>query len=442
MYERPSKRSPNGFVWWGDFRRFASVGGTLEALAPEGAKWATWDEEVARQEYNRRVTHYLAKERGSALGLNRGEELLGEVIAWHLQEKARARKATKSTIERDQQGLKNVLDFYGNVPLKAITTPTLPAYVEHRRRQRGVSTGTNIADATIRNELNSLSNLFRRAMSEHKAASNPVAALMDKPATTKAEAAFLKRADAARLLDGAVVEDNQTREALAWLQLSEEERKSSPRSKDLAVNASRQYPYVEAVLATLLYTGGRSSEVLGLLVQDIDFETRLVHFVRNDYRGLKRGDHNRAVPLEEPLAITLRAYLNATGIERGLLFPSQTGGMMHNFNKQLARAVARADCTAAQSNSQVSPMADAICVHSLRHTFATAALTSCTKTESGTLVQLSEFTVAKLLGHRSAAMIHRTYGHLSLDRATETLTYEPWRTFPASRLAESGAILV
>jgi integrase len=86
-------------------------------------------------------------------------------------------------------------------------------------------------------------------------------------------------------------------------------------------NVNRQYPHLEAVLATFLYTGGRSAEVLRLKVDDVDFEAKRVHIRPNECRALKRPYHKRAVPLYEALELALRRYLADTGITQGLLFP-------------------------------------------------------------------------------------------------------------------------
>jgi integrase len=92
-----------------------------------------------------------------------------------------------------------------------------------------------MTNATLRWHLNALSNLYRRAQSEHLVPPgyNPVAAMLDKPAADPQEARWLEPHDAALLLEAARV--------LPGLP-----------------------PYAQPLLATLLLTGGRRAEVLGL----------------------------------------------------------------------------------------------------------------------------------------------------------------------------------
>ena len=64
------------------------------------------------------------------------------------------------------------------------------------------------------------------------------------------------------------------------------------------------------MLATVLLTGGRRAEVLGLKVADISFDHRTVRFRRNSSRGrLKTRTSQRTVPLWPQLEEILRPYV-------------------------------------------------------------------------------------------------------------------------------------
>src|SRR5262249_6747880 len=129
---------------------------------------------------------------------------------------------------------------------------------------------------------------------------NPVAALLDKPKPARREAAFLEVPDAALLLEAA--------------------RTFRPPQPQLA------FPHLYELLATLLLTGGRWSEVIGLEVDDLSFERRTVTFRPNERRArLKSATSWRVVPLWPQLEEILRGYLFASGDAReGLLFPGNT----------------------------------------------------------------------------------------------------------------------
>lgn len=81
-------------------------------------------------------------------------------------------------------------------------------------------------------------------------------------------------------------------------------------------------PYIETLLATFLLTGGRKSEVFGLLVSDIDFDNQCVHFHPNRYRRFKTDTSERDVPLWDELAALLVLHV-ANRSPTELLFRSR-----------------------------------------------------------------------------------------------------------------------
>ena len=100
------------------------------------------------------------------------------------------------------------------------------------------------------------------------------------------------------------------------------------------------------LLATLLLTGGRESEVLGLEVDDVSLERGVVTFRPNDWRRLKTATSHRSVPLWPQLREILKAYFPRREREGGtLLFPSfRTGkeAMVTDFRKVLDAIAGRA----------------------------------------------------------------------------------------------------
>ena len=81
-------------------------------------------------------------------------------------------------------------------------------------------------------------------------------------------------------------------------------------------------PILETGVSLFLYTGMRHGELLGLLVQDLDFVNGMVHVRANKYRKLKRKSHARRVEMWPGLRATLERFLAKSGRTEGLLFPS------------------------------------------------------------------------------------------------------------------------
>ena len=153
-----------------------------------------------------------------------------------------------------------------------------------------------------------------------------------------------------------------------------------------------QYP---EVIATYLLTGGRRSEVLGLLVRDIDLENNLVRMRPNAYRGLKRAWSERVVPLWPQLREIIEPLCldRAAADGEALLFPGRAGHMITDLRKPLAAIADEAGVAVPRLTK-------------FRHTYATARLQT---TDNGK--QISLWTVAKELGHKTVARVEDIYGH-------------------------------
>ncbi|MBI3568908.1 MAG: site-specific integrase [Gemmatimonadetes bacterium] len=164
------------------------------------------------------------------------------------------------------------------------------------------------------------------------------------------------------------------------------------------------------IAATLLYTGGRKTEVLGLLVSDLDFPRELVRFRRNQYRRIKR-DQDRPVPFVRELRDILRAYLTRTGRVGGLVFPPpHDPAATHLITTDLIAPLREAQCAAVLRLPEGEREAFAtkrIHPHAFRTTYCSARLQTL---DNGAAV--SPFTVCRELGHKSMQMVLRVYGNL------------------------------
>ena len=443
-----------GAFYYGDLRAYADVGGGLEALKAPGAKGATQDFAEASALYAAREAFYRAERAARAAGAaSTGAAApatepvrLGPFLAEHLRWKAARPHVRRGTIARDEHCAKALIQRLGNPPITAVTPAVLEAYVERRAQEPGVRRGKTVAARSIRAELHTLSHAMRRAVMLGLIPSNPVRLMMSKPPIPTEEAVYLTDEEAARLLAAAAEEDAYTatfletlaeRRAARDAERADRDRRRAeqaalgrrirgrpPRRTVTAAGAAHppsggsasacqaaasiddRVPFAHALLATYLYTGGRSEEVRGLLVRDIDFVRERVHIRHNTWRKLKRDHHERSVQLWPALAEVLRAHVAVLGIAGDdLLFPSPaTGRMLDRPGKVLARCLERARLSERHTSRRVTP-------HSLRHTFATALLQTLVPIAGGGWAVRSSFDVAKQLGHRSSKLVDDTYGH-------------------------------
>jgi integrase len=200
--------------------------------------------------------------------------------------------------------------------------------VKHCTQKETIPESDTMTGGTIHHHLSTLSNLFRRAQAERRgpAGHNPIAGMLGKPTTRRAEAQCLEVLDAALLLKAA--------------------RTYRSPAAQLAP------PFLHALLATYLLTGGRRLEVLGLEVSDVSFDRRTVTFRPNRWRRLKTETSHRTVSLWPQLEDLLRAYLCQRTAEEvlhnrpthALLFPAWGDAgeaLVTDFRKVLDRAAAR-----------------------------------------------------------------------------------------------------
>src|SRR5690606_15050433 len=214
---------------------------------------------------------------------------------------------------------------------------------------------------------------------------NPVALLMEKPTARRQEARWLEAHEAALLLEAA--------------------RTHRPKRDDVAM------PFAYPLLATFLLTGGRTSEVLGLEVEDLSFDRRTITFRPNEHRRLKTLTSHRTVPMHPQLEGILRQYVfGGQGPISGLLFPAtrlpksakerHEPKMITDWRKSLDAIAERAGWKEGEIRTKA-----------FRHTYCAARLQTL---DSGAPV--SVYTVAKELGHGGDSMVRRVYGHLGTIR--------------------------
>lgn len=356
---------------YGDFR---DLGGKREALIPEGETRATTDPDVAQALCTERVKELASRTRDRVLLGIEEPSSVGTFAAHHLKLKARSGRVSEAHLANMQLHYGRAADFFGaGRELHTIGVRDVERWM-HSLATEPNGRGETLSPKTVREHLNSLSNLYRRAQGEAAVPPgfNPVAAVMDKPVARKREAKWLEVPDAALLLEAARLY-------------------KPPPGKH---GASWMHPLV----ATALLTGGRKSEILGLVVDDVSFDRRTVTFRPHPHRRLKSRTSHRAVPLWPQLEEILREYIfGGPGPVSGLLFPSgRTGRMVHDARKALDAIGERAGFAEGE-----------VRMHRFRHTYCAARLQTL---DAGAPV--SEFTVMRELGHSSPTLVRRVYGHL------------------------------
>ena len=364
---KPKVRGKKTAVWWLDFtvgeQRYRESSGT-EVQADAFTKLAQRRREVEM----------------GAPAVPLAPTTLGAFVAHHIAEKTKAGKFTAGWVTANAQYLARAVEHFGAARrLASVTGPDVGRWVQ--------ALGTSFEPGSIHHHLNALSNCYRRASAEGVVPSgtNPVRDFKNSgeaPTRPDTEAEWLEVSDAALLLEAA---------------------RTFPH--DRADKGGRTVlPFIYPLIATLLLTGGRETEVLGLEVADVSFDRETVTFRPNAWRRLKTRGSSRTVPLLPQLAEILRPYVfNTNRPPSRLLFPSpylKREGMVNDWRKSLDAVAVRAGWQAEEIRSKM-----------FRHTYATARLQTL---DHGAPV--ASWTVAKELGHASTKMIEATYGHLGAVR--------------------------
>ena len=366
---------------YADLREYADVGGRREPLVAPGEKLATADMATAQVLLARRLEQLDALRRGRALHGLAGQATLAAFAQAHLVAKAESQKFTEQWLAATEKCLGRAIEFFGaDMELSSITVADVRRWSAHLLTSPN-GRGATMSPGNVRQHLNCLSNLYRRARAERLVPSgyDPVGDFDEKPSPARREAKWLEVHDAALLLEAARTY-----------------RPTAPKG------GRQPVPFAYELLATYLLTGGRESEVLGLEVEDISFDRGVITFRPNRWRRLKTATSHRSVPLWPQLRMVLERYLAERPPGR-LLFPSYRTGqeaIVTDFRKVLDAVAVRAGWKAGEVRSKV-----------FRHTYTAARLQTL---DGGAPV--SVFTVAKELGHGGEAMVRKVYGHLGQVR--------------------------
>jgi integrase len=217
--------------------------------------------------------------------------------------------------------------------------------------------------SSIRNTLDPLRAIYRRAVSRDQVAVNPTAHL-ELPAN--------------RGRRDRVIEQNQALRLVAALPDGD-----------------------RALWATALYAGLRRGELLGLRWEDIDLPNRVIRVERgwDDVEAeidVKTRAGRRTVPIIGDLRRELAAHKLRTGRDgTALVFGSTTTIPFHPTGRGFRKRIAEASKAAGVGPS-------ALTLHECRHTFASFAIAAGVNTK----------TLSTIIGHASVMITLDRYGHL------------------------------
>jgi integrase len=175
------------------------------------------------------------------------------------------------------------------------------------------------------------------------------------------------------------------------------------------------------MLAVLLYTGMRVTEMFRMAPWHVDFEGDriLVYSLKKSKKAQNRPP--RTVPLWPALRQILLAFYKREGLlenprRRQLLFPGRPlKGKNSQVKEQPRQSIARLLARVGKD----AGIDIHIHAHLTRHTYAAARL-SMVNNVNGRLVNVTKHEVAKELGHDGERMLDQVYGHVLLGRYAMT----------------------
>jgi integrase len=397
---RQAKPYFNGRRFWGNFERFAAVGGKREPLIPEGHQHATDDPVVAQRLFDERwakLTRALDQHRNGlpvVIANPRGVTLVDYAVRYLTR--LGAKRNTKGEPVHPKRGL----DRRKRSITACLETPTMqrvqffsrlePEYLDAmilelgERRQEN---GELLKASTVRSYAMDFSAMLTAAVRDRLLITNPLPTSESLP----------QLAERSALDDGLYLEREEMRPLLEH------------------VLPSRQVPYAQALAMTFAYTGMRREEVMGLLVQDVNFITMEIRVAPNKFRKGKTTSAERTVPLWPKLAAVLEPLVsNRPG--NALVFPSVIAPQRSTRNTH--QPIESIDGTLAAAARRAGIRKE-VTHHTLRHSYVSARLQMQHRTVTGTLVPVDPRLVVHEIGHADEEMIRKVYGHHTRKRVDQ-----------------------
>lgn len=388
----------NGRRWWGNFQSFADVGGRREPLVPKGAKVATDDYQVALKLYVARVAELEAWRKAGLTGQQGAMSPSAYAQAWldHLATQRLAdgrRLHGKASLEKRHYGVFTCLGMPALRKvehLADINRTHMTQMIRELHATARTKAGEPFAVSTIRNHVMWLSAMLSRAEFDGIISANPLRKHPDIPPLVRGSAlkpnAYLTRDEVRRLLENIL---------------------PTPRN-----------PYAIEQAYVLYYTGCRRDEMLGLLVEDVDFSAKRVWIREHAHRSIKGSMPRRSVTLWPKLEYVLAAYLERNPRPEGqLLFPSVVTGHKGTLEEQMMGALRKTLTSAARR----AGIAKKLGHHISRHSYVTARRSMMDRDVLGAPVPVRDEVIAREVGHATVELIESTYGHVAAQAVSDVI---------------------
>jgi integrase len=392
---RQAKPFLNKNRYWGNFERFAAVGGKREPLIPKGHTVATDNPAVAQRLFDERwakLERALDQHQNGlpvVVANPRGVTLVDYAVRY--LSRLGAKRDTKGNPVHPQRGL----DRRKRSITACLETPTMrrvqffsrlePEYLEAmilELGERRKENGERLKASTVRSYAMDFSAMLTAAVRDRLLTTNALPTSETLP----------QLAERSALDDGLYLMRDELRLLLE------------------NVLPSQQVPYAQALAMTLAYTGMRKEEAMTLRVQDINFLTKEIRV--NDG---KTEAARRKVPLWPKLAAILEPLVHDRP-ENALVFPSVVATQRVTHDKE--QPIDAIDGTLAAA-ARLAGIRKNVTHHTLRHSYVSARLQMQHRTVTGTLVHVDLRLVVHEIGHADEEMIDRVYGHRTRKRVDQ-----------------------
>ena len=189
------------------------------------------------------------------------------------------------------------------------------------------------------------------------------------------------------------------------LKPKEKEIFSEDEIKTIVSHCEKERSNISDAMLTLLYTGLRREELLGLMWKDIDFDKNTIHICRTviaqgNKKTLRDETKNKSSTRTIPIMPQLKTILETKPKTSQFVFPAQNGDFYspHRFNDCFKRLLERIN---RENNADIKILTP----HSCRHTMASLLLAK------GVSLKI----IQQILGHSSIVMTGNVYTHTNIE---------------------------
>jgi integrase len=183
-------------------------------------------------------------------------------------------------------------------------------------------------------------------------------------------------------------------------------------------------PYFCYILAMLLYTGARVNEVLGLLVEDVNFSKNTITIWVAGHRRVKTTGSNRVVAMWPALREYLVPHRRALGRGyKGLLFPSlrideatMAAAIDAGDDKAVEQAMWKSLRGSFRNCANRANVPVVVTPYVMRHTYCSTRLQMIEHDSQGRDVPVDKFRIARELGHNGVQLVDEIYAHVQQER--------------------------